>query len=41
MECLDAGKLESDILPLSVSVDLMEILDRVRKDANIVYPGHD
>jgi predicted dehydrogenase len=41
MECLDAGKLESDVLPLSVSVDLMEILDRVRKDASIVYPGHD
>lgn len=41
MQCLDEGKKESDILPLSVSVDLMEILDRVRKDAGIVYPDHD
>lgn len=41
MQCLDEGKKESNILPLSFSVDLMEILDRVRKDAGIVYPGHD
>ena len=41
MECLDAGKTESDMIPFSLSVDLMEILDRVRKDAGIVYPEHD
>ncbi|HZL12224.1 MAG TPA: Gfo/Idh/MocA family oxidoreductase [Prolixibacteraceae bacterium] len=41
MECLDAGKKESDLMPLSASADLMEILDRVRKDAGIVFPDHD
>jgi predicted dehydrogenase len=41
MDCLDAGKKESDLMPLSLSLDLMEIMDRVRKDAGIVFPGHD
>ena len=41
MECLDAGKTESDWMPLSLSADLMEIMDRVRKEAGIVFPGHD
>ena len=38
MDCLDAGKIESDLMPWSISVDLIEILDRVRKDAGIVFP---
>jgi predicted dehydrogenase len=41
MECLDAGRKESPLLPLSFSADLMEVLDRVREDAGIVIPGHD
>jgi len=41
MECLDAGRKESPLLPLSFSADLMEVLDRVRRDAGIVFPGHD
>ena len=41
MECLDQGLIESPILPLSTSQDLMEILDAVRKDAGIVFPKHD
>jgi len=41
MDCLDAGRIESDIMPLALSADLMEIMDRVRKDAGIVFPGHD
>jgi len=41
MECLDAGKTESDMMPLSLSSDLMEIMDRVRKDAGIVFPKFD
>lgn len=41
MECLDAGKTESELMPLSASADLMEIMDRVRKDAGIVFPKHD
>ncbi len=41
MECLDKGLTESSVLPLSTSRDLIEILDRVRKDAGIVFPKHD
>jgi hypothetical protein len=41
MECLNAGKTESDLMPLSLSADLMEIMDRVRKEAGIVFEGHD
>ncbi len=41
MKCLDEGRIESDMMPLSTSSDLMEIMDRVRKDAGIVFPGHD
>jgi predicted dehydrogenase len=41
MECLDAGKTESDMMPLSLSADLMEIMDSVRKDAGIVFPKLD
>lgn len=41
MECLDQGLIESPVLPLSASQDLMEILDAVRKDAGIVFPKHD
>lgn len=41
MECLDKGLIESPVLPLSTSRDLMEIMDAVRKDAGIVFPKHD
>ena len=41
MDCLDKGKLESDLIPLLVSSNLIEILDWVRKDAGIVFPTHD
>ena len=41
MECMDAGKTESDLMPLSFSADMMEIMDWVRKDAGIIFPGHD
>ena len=41
MECLDKSLIESPILPLSFSLDLMEIMDAVRKEANIVFPNHD
>lgn len=41
MECLDKGLIESPVLPLSTSRELMEIMDAVRKDAGIVFPKHD
>ncbi|HDR52491.1 MAG TPA: Gfo/Idh/MocA family oxidoreductase [Mariniphaga anaerophila] len=41
MECLDAGKIESDMMPWQMSLDLMETLDRIRIDAGIFFPDHD
>lgn len=41
MECLNAGLTESPMMPLSLSLELMQIMDWVRKDAGIVFPGHD
>ena len=41
MECLDKDLIESPILPHSFSLDLMEIMDAVRKEENILYPDHD
>ena len=37
MECLKNGKKESEKLPLSFSLELMEVLDWVRREAGIVY----
>ncbi len=41
MDCLDAGKTESDLLPLGFSLQLMETLDRIRAEAGITFPGRD
>ncbi|UCE92895.1 MAG: Gfo/Idh/MocA family oxidoreductase [Flavobacteriaceae bacterium] len=41
MECMDKGITESPILSFGLSRDLMEIMDRVRKEAGIVFPKHD
>lgn len=41
MACLDAGKTESDLMPLDFSLLQMETLDRVRSEAGIVFPGRD
>jgi predicted dehydrogenase len=41
MECLDKGLKESPVLPFSTSLELMKLLDLVRKDAGIVFPNHD
>lgn len=37
-DCLRNGKTESEKLPLNFSLQLMETLDWVRKEAGIVYP---
>ncbi len=37
-ECLRQGKRESERLPLSFSLSLMHLLDRVREAAGIAYP---
>ena len=41
MKCLDENLIESPILPLSTSIDLIELLDAIRKEANIVFANHD
>jgi predicted dehydrogenase len=41
MRCLDEGKAESNIVPLSFSLDLIKTLDRIREAAGIVFPGRD
>lgn len=41
MECLDAGKTESDLMPLDFSLAMMETLDRIRQEAGIIFPGRD
>lgn len=37
MRCVQAGKKESGVLPLSFSRDLMELLDAVRKEIGLEY----
>ena len=41
MKCLDEGKMESDVVPLSFSLDLIKTLDRIRKIAGIKYQGRE
>jgi predicted dehydrogenase len=39
MKCLNEGKLQSNIVPHSFTLDLMNTLDRIRKAAGITFPG--
>jgi predicted dehydrogenase len=41
MKCLDEGRLESDIVPHSFTLDLMRTLDKIRAAAGISFPGRD
>jgi predicted dehydrogenase len=41
MKCLDDGKLQSDVVPHSLSLNLINTLDRIRKAVGIVFPGRD
>ena len=41
MRHLAEGKTESDLLPLDFSLELMETLDAIRREAGIRYPGID
>jgi len=41
MKCLENGKYESEIVPLSFSINLMKTLDRIREAAGIAFPGRD
>jgi predicted dehydrogenase len=41
MRCLDEGKTESPVVPLSFSLELIKTLDRIREVAGIIFPGRD
>ena len=41
VKCLSEGKTESELLPLSFSEDLMDLLDKIRIEAGIHYPKFD
>jgi len=38
MERIRAGHLESDVIPLDVTVETMELLDEIRRQIGVVYP---
>ena len=38
-KCLEEGRLESHSMPLEESIYMMEIMDRIRKDWGLKYPG--
>ena len=39
MECIQQGKLESDLLPHKDTLAIMKIMDSLRKDWGLIYPG--
>ena len=41
MRCLDEGLTESQVVPLSFSIGLMDTLDKIRNAAGIIFPGRD
>jgi predicted dehydrogenase len=41
MRCISEGKTESPVVPLSFSLNLIKTLDRIRKEAGMVFPGRD
>ena len=38
MRCLEAGKLESDIMPLEETVSILETMDEIRRQWGLRYP---
>jgi len=39
--CILTGKSQSDLWSLNDSLQLVEIMDDIRKECGIVYPKHD
>ncbi|CAN3977660.1 Gfo/Idh/MocA family protein [Kitasatospora purpeofusca] len=37
--CIAAGQLESDLMPLAETLRIMHVLDGVRRDLGVVFPG--
>jgi predicted dehydrogenase len=41
VKCLKAGKKQSDIMSWDDSLELIDMLDSIRKETGIIYPKHD
>ena len=39
MKCLDDKRTESQVVPISFSINLIKTLDRIREEAVINFPG--
>ncbi len=39
MQCLNTGKLESKIMPLSETLEIMKTMDMLRSQWHLKYPG--
>ncbi|MET9736436.1 Gfo/Idh/MocA family oxidoreductase [Streptomyces sp. NPDC006458] len=37
--CISAGRLESDLMPLAETLSIMHVLDGIRRDLNVTFPG--
>lgn len=37
--CIDAGRLESETMPWAATIEVMEILDEIRRQLRVQYPG--
>ena len=37
--CVAAGRLESGLLPLDETLRIMRVLDEIRRELGVVYPG--
>ncbi|WP_172121067.1 Gfo/Idh/MocA family protein [Actinomyces faecalis] len=37
--CIAAGRTQSEIMPWSATLEVMELMDQVRRDLGVVYPG--
>jgi hypothetical protein len=41
MRCLEAGKTESDVMPLDETISVMRTMDRIRAAWGLRYPGEE
>lgn len=41
VKCLKAGKKQSDVMSFDDSLELIDMLDSIRKETGIIYPKHD
>ena len=39
MQCLNTGKLESKIMPLGETLEIMKTMDMLRSQWHLKYPG--